>query len=97
MIELKKELADDLPICRVLNGIWQVSGTHGYIEPQQAIDEMVKYHNSGFTTWDLADIYGPAESFVGKFRKTLEKLQGKDELKKVSSINQICSKSGTYD
>ena len=80
MTELK-QLADGLSICRVLNGMWQVSGTHGYIDPQKAIEQMVEYHNSGFTTWDLADIYGPAELFIGKFRKTLEKLKGPDELK----------------
>jgi diketogulonate reductase-like aldo/keto reductase len=25
--------------------------------------------DEGFTTFDLADIYGPAEDFVGSFRK----------------------------
>ena len=64
-------LADDLSICRVLNGMWQVSGSHGQINRESAISEMLEYHKSGFTTWDLADIYGPAESFVGEFRKRL--------------------------
>ena len=94
MIELKKELADDLSICRVLNGMWQVSGAHGYIDPQQAIDEMIEYHNSGFTTWDLADIYGPAESFIGKFRKTLEKIQGKDQLKNSQALTKFVPNPG---
>jgi aryl-alcohol dehydrogenase-like predicted oxidoreductase len=62
-------LADDLKICRILNGMWQVSGTHGQIDKQMAIKSMIEYHNNGFTTWDLADIYGPAESFIGEFRK----------------------------
>ena len=78
MDESKIELADGLSICRLLNGMWQVSGSHGYIDPKKAIEEMLEYHNLGFTTWDLADIYGPAEAFVGKFRKALEKLKGKD-------------------
>ena len=93
MIE-KKQIADDLSICRVLNGMWQVSGTHGYIDPQKAIEQMVEYHNSGFTTWDLADIYGPAESFVGKFRKTLEKIKGKDELKNSQAITKFVPNPG---
>ncbi|HJJ22779.1 MAG TPA: aldo/keto reductase [Nitrosopumilus sp.] len=59
-------------ICRILNGMWQVSGTHGQINPESAISEMIEYHNAGFTTWDLADIYGPAESFIGEFRKKME-------------------------
>ena len=89
-----KQLADDLSICRVLNGMWQVSGAHGYIEPQKAIDEMIEYHNSGFTTWDLADIYCPAELFIGKFRKKLEKLKGKDELQNSQALTKFVPNSG---
>jgi aryl-alcohol dehydrogenase-like predicted oxidoreductase len=94
MSKFKKELADNLSICRVLNGMWQVSGAHGYIDPKKAIDEMIEYHNSGFTTWDLADIYGPAESFIGKFRKTLEKLKGKDELKNSQALTKFVPNPG---
>ncbi|MGI0049804.1 MAG: aldo/keto reductase [Nitrososphaera sp.] len=65
------ELAPDLKICRVLNGMWQVAGAHGRINPQAAVEEMIKYHGAGFTTWDLADIYGPAEDFIGDFRRRL--------------------------
>lgn len=68
----KIDLADDLSICRILNGMWQVSGGHGQIDPKAAILDMLEYHKNGFTTWDLADIYGPAESFVGEFRKQLQ-------------------------
>jgi aryl-alcohol dehydrogenase-like predicted oxidoreductase len=70
------ELAPNLKICRILNGMWQVAGGHGSIDPQVALKEMVKYHYAGFTTWDLADIYGPAEDFIGAFRhKLLEQEQ----------------------
>lgn len=65
------ELAPNLQICRVLNGMWQVAGGHGRINPQAAVEEMVKFHNAGFTSWDLADIYGPAEDFIGDFRRRL--------------------------
>ena len=68
-------LADDLKICRILNGMWQVSGTHGQIDKQMAIKSMIEYHNNGFTTWDLADIYGPAESYIGEFRRELNSEQ----------------------
>ncbi len=70
MIE-RFELAPGLEICRVLGGMWQVAGGHGRIDPTLAVEEMEKYHNAGFTTWDLADIYGPAEDFVGEFRSRL--------------------------
>ena len=62
-------LAGDLEICRILNGMWQVAGSHGQIDPESAVSDMEKYQESGFTTWDLADIYGPAESLIGKFRR----------------------------
>ena len=68
-------LADDLQICRILNGMWQVSGTHGQIDKPMAIKSMIDYHNNGFTTWDLADIYGPAESYIGEFRKKINSEQ----------------------
>jgi aryl-alcohol dehydrogenase-like predicted oxidoreductase len=51
--------------------MWQVAGGHGRINPQAAIEEMIRYHNAGFTTWDLADIYGPAEDFIGDFYRKL--------------------------
>ncbi len=66
---IEKTLLGDLEICRILNGMWQVAGGHGQIETESALEDMKKYQNSGFTTWDLADIYGPAESLIGQFRK----------------------------
>lgn len=65
------DLAPGLKICRVLSGMWQVAGGHGRIDPGLAVQEMEKYHRAGFTTWDLADIYGPAEDFIGEFRARL--------------------------
>ncbi|MCV0392380.1 MAG: aldo/keto reductase [Nitrosopumilus sp.] len=67
----RANLAKDLEICRILNGMWQVAGGHGQINFELAISEMLQYHKDGFTTWDLADIYGPAESLIGNFRETL--------------------------
>ena len=65
-------LGNDLEICRILNGMWQVAGGHGQIDSQLAIQDMEKYQKLGFTTWDLADIYGPAESLIGDFNKKSE-------------------------
>jgi aryl-alcohol dehydrogenase-like predicted oxidoreductase len=59
----------DLTICRVLNGMWQVSGAHGRIDRDKALRSMADYVEAGFATWDLADHYGPAEDFVGEFRR----------------------------
>jgi aryl-alcohol dehydrogenase-like predicted oxidoreductase len=67
------ELAPDFSICRILNGMWQVSGAHGAIDPEAAVEAMFAYHDAGYTTWDLADHYGPAEDLVGEFRRRLKK------------------------
>ncbi|WP_089936658.1 aldo/keto reductase [Candidatus Entotheonella palauensis] len=69
-------LAPDMHICRLLNGMWQVSGAHGRIDPQAALQDMLVYHDAGYTTWDLADHYGPAEDFIGAFRRHLLETRG---------------------
>ena len=74
------QFTPDLRICRLLNGLWQVSGGHGRIDPAPAIDEMMGYHDAGFTTWDLADHYGPAEDFIGEFRRRLAARSGPQAL-----------------
>jgi aryl-alcohol dehydrogenase-like predicted oxidoreductase len=66
----------DLRICRLLNGLWQVSGGHGPIDRRAALQNMFEYHDAGFTTWDLADHYGPAEDFIGEFRRRLAAERG---------------------
>ncbi len=84
------QLAPDLKICRILNGMWQVAGGHGQINSDSAISEMLEYHMSGFSTWDMADIYGPAEEFLGKFRKRLNE----NELSKVQALTKFVPSSG---
>jgi len=88
------ELAPNLTICRILNGMWQVAGGHGYIDHELAITDMLRYHDAGFTTWDLADIYGPAEDFIGQFRRRLLKLKGKEELERVQSLTKWVPQPG---
>lgn len=74
------QLTPDLNICRLLNGMWQVSGAHGQIDSQRAIASMFDYLDAGFTTWDLADHYGPAEDFIGEFRHQLLARRGPEAL-----------------
>ena len=81
-------LAPDLKMCKILNGMWQVAGGHGYIDHELALADMVRYHDAGFTTWDLADIYGPAEDLIGEFRRRLSASKGKDELNKVLAFTK---------
>lgn len=82
------QFTPDLRICRLLNGLWQVSGAHGSINPQAALDDMLAYHEAGFTTWDLADHYGPAEDFIGKFRRKLEGQHGSEALANMQAFTK---------
>lgn len=82
------QFTPDLNICRVLNGMWQVSGAHGGIKPESAIASMFKYLDAGFTTWDLADHYGPAEDFIGEFRRQLVATHGKDALSNLQAFTK---------
>ncbi len=82
------QLAPDLSVCRILNGMWQVAGGHGYINRDLAIADMMKYHDAGFTSWDLADIYGPAEDFIGEFRRQLASRSGQKELEKSQAFTK---------
>ena len=88
------KLNPDLTVCRILNGMWQVAGGHGYIDHEKAVEDMIKYHNSGFTTWDLADIYGPAEDLIGEFRRRLLKLRGKEELDRIQALTKWVPRPG---
>ena len=87
-------LAQDLSICRILNGMWQVAGGHGQIDHNSAINQMLEYNENGFNTWDMADIYGPAESFYGDFRNELEKKKGKEELENIQGFTKFVPNPG---
>ena len=87
----------DLEICRILNGMWQVSGAHGYIEPDRGVSEMFRYHEAGFTTWDLADHYGPAEDFIGEFRSRFGARFGRGRLAEMPSVHQMGAASRADD
>jgi aryl-alcohol dehydrogenase-like predicted oxidoreductase len=85
---LRIQLTGDLRIHRLLNGMWQVSGGHGPIDRRKAIQTMLVYHAAGFTTWDLADHYGPAEDFMGEFRRQLKAARGAGALADVQALTK---------
>ena len=84
----------DLTICRILNGMWQVSGAHGAVDPMRAVDAMSAYHEAGFTTWDLADHYGPAEDFIGDFRRRFAARHGVDRLPEIQAFTKWVPRPG---
>jgi aryl-alcohol dehydrogenase-like predicted oxidoreductase len=83
-----------LNICRILNGLWQVSGAHGVIEPGRAVAAMFTYHTAGFTTWDLADHYGPAEDFIGEFRREFGARYGAERLDQMQAFTKWVPRPG---
>jgi aryl-alcohol dehydrogenase-like predicted oxidoreductase len=88
------QLAPDFATDRIINGMWQVAGGHGYIDHELAIADMMRYHEAGFTTWDLADIYGPAEDFIGQFRRKLLAIKGEEELDKIRALTKWVPQPG---
>jgi aryl-alcohol dehydrogenase-like predicted oxidoreductase len=88
------QFTEDISICRVLNGMWQVSGAHGAIDPTRALAEMFAYHDAGFTTWDLADHYGPAEDFIGEYRREFIKRNGAARLSEIQAFTKWVPRPG---
>jgi aryl-alcohol dehydrogenase-like predicted oxidoreductase len=93
-MEHRLQFTPDLRICRLLNGMWQVSGAHGPIPRREAIDNMFTYHDTGFITWDLADHYGPAEDFIGEFRRRLATERGSEALSQVQAFTKWVPEPG---
>ncbi|MBD3883215.1 aldo/keto reductase [Phormidium tenue FACHB-886] len=88
------QFTPDLEICRILNGMWQVSGAHGTIDPRSAISRMFDYIDAGYITWDLADHYGPAEDFIGKFRRQLKAKRGEAALAQIQAFTKWVPRPG---
>ena len=87
-------LTEGLRICRILNGMWQVSGTHGAIDPRAAVESMFSYVDAGFTTWDLADHYGPAEDFIGEFRRQFASDRAPEALSGIQAFTKWVPRPG---
>ena len=87
-VESQMQFTPDLRICRLLNGMWQVSGAHGRIDPKAALQSMFDHFDAGFITWDLADHYGPAEDFIGEFRRQLAASRGAEALSRLQAFTK---------
>jgi aryl-alcohol dehydrogenase-like predicted oxidoreductase len=88
------QLAADLSTGRIINGMWQVSGSHGTIVPQKAIAAMISYFDAGLTTWDLADHYGPAEDFVGALRRKILADRGEAAANQIKALTKWVPRPG---
>jgi aryl-alcohol dehydrogenase-like predicted oxidoreductase len=49
---------------------------------------MFAYHDAGFTSWDLADHYGPAEDFIGNFRRRFAASRGAGRLAEIQTFTK---------
>lgn len=74
--------------------MWQVSGGHGRIEGERALGAMAAHANDGFTTWDLADHYGPAEDLVGEFRRRYRAAHGEPALQDLQFFTKWVPRPG---
>ena len=72
-------LRGDLPCKRIINGLWQTSGGWGpKVNNQEAVNAMYNLYLRGFTSFDGADHYGPAEDLMGLLRDRLA-AEGKEQ------------------
>lgn len=65
-------LAPDLPISRIITGLWQVADLERDGKPldlDEAAKALVPYIAAGLTTFDMADHYGSSELIVGRLHK----------------------------
>ena len=60
-------LAEGHEISRIVKGGWQLSGDHGPVDREAAIQAMGEFVDAGVTTFDCADIYTGAEEMIGAF------------------------------
>ncbi|KAI3844898.1 hypothetical protein MKX03_008329 [Papaver bracteatum] len=79
---------DSLEICRVLNGMWQTSGGWGKIDRDDAVEAMLRYADSGLSTFDLADHYGPAEDLYGIFINKVRRERPPEILEKIKGLTK---------
>jgi hypothetical protein len=56
----------------LVNGCWTLAGGHGRVVEGDIVEVMELYAQSGLTTFDTADIYGPSERILGAFRERWE-------------------------
>lgn len=72
--------------------MWQISG--GNTKPERIIPDMDRYMADGFTTWDLADHYGPAEFLIGAYRQSLTAAGRAEDLSRMRAFTKWVPQPG---
>ena len=67
------ELAPGYSVCRIINGLWQLSRGHRSeaVQQAEAVTSLLKMVDAGFTTFDCADIYLGVEELLGSLLRDL--------------------------
>eukprot|EP00899_Mesostigma_viride_P007892 jgi/Mesvir1/17103/Mv07538-RA.1 len=86
--EIPMRRVGNLDVPAILIGMWQVSGGHGQIDRNRAVAEMFNYVDAGFTCFDMADHYGPAEDLYGEFRRQFAAKYGEGALANVHGLTK---------
>ncbi|KAI8799516.1 aldo/keto reductase [Cladochytrium replicatum] len=90
-------LGNDLRIQRIITGkkkdwkwtLIHLAGGHSDVDIEECADLMKKYIDIGWTTFDMADHYGPAEEVVGRFREKYGNVDGQFFTKWVPPPSQM--------
>uniref|UniRef100_A0A3Q0QVE5 NADP-dependent oxidoreductase domain-containing protein n=1 Tax=Amphilophus citrinellus TaxID=61819 RepID=A0A3Q0QVE5_AMPCI len=93
----KVTLSGGLEICRVLNGMWQVSGAHGAVDKARAVEAVQDYVDAGLTTFDMADIYGPAEEIFGQFNTQLKSKSSESPVPALQGLTKYVPRPGPME
>ncbi|XP_041802292.1 uncharacterized oxidoreductase At1g06690, chloroplastic-like [Chelmon rostratus] len=93
----KVRLSGGLEVCRILNGMWQVSGAHGAVDQVKAVEDMQAYVDAGLVTFDMADIYGPAEEIFGRFNSQLKSRSSGSDIPALQSLTKYVPRPGPMD
>ena len=79
-----------MPCTALLHGLWQTSWTR--VAPDKAVEMMYKVWAAGFTTFDAADHYGPAEDLLGLLHERLRREKGSGY--KLQAFTKWCPRPG---
>lgn len=68
------ELAPGYSVCRIVNGLWQLSQGHrsDAADPNKTVQTLLRLVDAGFTTFDCADIYLGVEELLGLLVRELK-------------------------
>ncbi len=74
------EIAPGLNVARIWKGGWHLSGGHGTVDHDSAVEDMKAFVEAGITTFDVADIYTGVEQLIGDFRRKHPELARRVEI-----------------